>query len=112
MSHMLTKCHLIVRAISPGCNQVTLEHHSGTTNHSEGNEQWMLTYEQRLLEQSQALDRMNQMLKNLHPVHRLIFRLVVTSDLFETLPECRSLKSSIMTYNCNFKGNGYLEYFI
>jgi hypothetical protein len=63
---MLTKCHIIVRAISPGCNQVTLEHHSGTTDHSEGNEQWMLTYEQRLIEQSHVLDRMNQMLKNLH----------------------------------------------
>ena len=36
----------------------------------------------------------------------LIFRLADTSDLFETLPECRSLESSIMTYNCNFKGNG------
>ena len=67
----------------------------------------------------------------------LSLRLVLTSDLLETLPvdcpdessscpsdlqipliffetlsECRSLKSSIMTYNCNFKGNGYLEYFI
>ena len=45
-------------------------------------------------------------------IERLIFRLAVTSDLFETLPECRSLESSIITYNCNFKGNGYLVYFI
>ena len=63
---MLTKCHVIANAISPGHNQVALEHHSGTTNHSEGNEQQMLTYEQRLIEQSQVLDRMNHMLKNLH----------------------------------------------
>ena len=47
-----------------------------------------------------------------HTLSWLIFRLVATSDLFETLPEYRSLKSNIMTYNCNFKENGYLEYFI
>ena len=63
---MPIKCHVIVRAISPGHNQVALEHHSGTTDHSKGNERWMFTYEQRLIEQSQALDRINQMLKNLH----------------------------------------------
>ena len=35
------------------------------------------------------------------------FRLVDTSDLFETLPIDCPDKRSIMTYNCNFKGNGY-----
>ena len=54
-----------MRAISSRHNQVTLEHHLGTFNHSEENEQWILTYEQRLIEQTHTLDRMNQMLENL-----------------------------------------------
>ena len=37
---------------------------------------------------------------------RLSFRLAATSDLFETLPVDCPDESSILTYNCNFKGNG------
>ena len=48
----------------------------------------------------------NQRKVSYHRQNWLSFRLAVTSDLFETLPVDCPDESSIMTYNCNFKGNG------